>query len=331
MLWAFSLGYILLISPNRKGYSQIKNRVFILCFLVTFFQQAYFSVFFMYPAMLRQLNYAFSTIGWLLSIFSIASTATRPLAGILTERYGFRNTIISSSTAMFLSALPLLFLNGCFFTMIARFLMGVSFSISMVAVSSYQSLAVPVETRGTLFGWIATGYVLPQVVLLPIWEYQISHRDFISYLAFPSLLGILSGVFSFFLPRISKADRERAQRETESVHQWGTWKELFSLSPFWVLQLSVFLFAFINSAVLQYTPTLLNTRGQVASYFIVSNAIMAIALRLFTARLFDKVNYHRQRRWLDKGYLEGTLVNPLLWTFWLHNFDHVLSRIWEEQ
>jgi MFS family permease len=256
---------------------QSKNRIFILCLLVTFFQQAYFSVFFLYPAMLRQQGYAFSTIGWLLSIFSIATTATRPFAGIVTERYGFRNTIIASSFAMVVSALPLLFLKDSFLILLVRLLMGVFFSISMVAVSSYQSLAVPIETRGKLFGWISIGYVLPQVVLLPIWEYQVTHGHFIAYLAFPPLLAILAGVASFFLPKISRAEREKAQAETEHG-EWGRWEDLFRLPPFWILQISAFLFGFINSAVLQYMPALFNTRDLIASFFIVSNDTMAITL-----------------------------------------------------
>jgi len=277
------------MSSTRVGCTQSKNRIFILCLLVTFFQQAYFSVFFLYPAMLRQQGYAFSTIGWLLSIFSIATTATRPFAGMVTERYGFRNTIIASSFAMLVSALPLLFLKDRFLILLVRLLMGVFFSISMVAVSSYQSLAVPIETRGKLFGWISTGYVLPQVVLLPIWEYQVTHGHFIAYLAFPPLLAILAGVASFFLPKISRAEREKAQTETENG-EWGRWEDLFRLPPFWILQISAFLFGFINSAVLQYMPALLNTRGLIASYFMVSNATMAITLRIFTARLLDAIN-----------------------------------------
>lgn len=268
---------------------KIKNRVFILCLLVTFFQQAYFSVFFMYPVMLRQQGHPFSTIGWLLSIFSIAATATRPLAGVLTERYGFRNTIIASAAAMLITAMPLLFLIDSSLIMLTRLLMGVSFSISMIAVSSYQSLAVPVETRGRLFGWIATAYVLPQVLLLPVWEYQIAHGHFISYLAFPPLLAILAGAVSFFLPKISRTDREKA-RARSADGQWGSWRELFALPPFWVLQLTAFLFAFLNSAALQYTPALLNTMGLSASFFMVSNASMAIALRVFTSQLLDRIN-----------------------------------------
>lgn len=283
------ISYIVSMLSRRKDDMESKSRIFILCLLVTFFQQAYFSVFFMYSAMLRQQGYAFSIIGWLLSIFSIATTATRPFAGVVTERYGFRNTIIASSFGMFLTALPLLFLTDSSLILLARLLMGIFFSISMVAVSSYQSLSVPVETRGKLFGWISTGYVLPQVVLLPICEYQISHGYFISYLAFPPLLAILAGVSSFLLPKISRTHREKVQTETGDG-QWGRWEDLFSLPPFWILQASAFVFAFMNSAVLQYIPALLKGRGQVASYFIVSNATMAIILRIFTGRLLDEIN-----------------------------------------
>jgi len=265
------------------------KRLFVLLLFITFFHQAYFSVFFMYPAMLRQQGYDFSTIGWLLSIFSIAATATRPFAGIITEKYGFRNTIVASSIAMFLASLPLLFLTDITLIMGTRLLMGITFSIAMVAVSSYQSLAVPVEKRGKLFGWIATAFVLPQVVLMPVWEYQVAKGFFTSYLGFPPLLAFLAAAGGLFLPRIPAAERQKAREETGN-EDWGSWRELFALPPFWILLASIFMFGFVNSSTLQYMPALLNSRGLVASFFVMSNASMAIALRIFASNLLDRLD-----------------------------------------
>ncbi len=258
------------------------RRTFAICMLVNYFIQSYVSVFFLFPAALQEQGISLVYIGWVMSIFSIASTMLRPVAGTFTEKYGVRRTLIISSLGMFLVSAPLLFTENLVPLLFFRMLMGAAFSIAMVAVSSYQALLLSPEKRGVGYAWIAVSYVLPQVTVFPVGDLVLSTLGYKPYLMLAPLVALLCLVSS---TRLSKLGADSGVNEAKI--EWGRWRDLLFVRGFRVLQLSVFLFSLVNSSLLQYISAFISSKGLVPSSFFMANAGTALLIRLVVPRFMD--------------------------------------------
>jgi len=257
--------------------------------LVNFFVQAFVAVFFLFPAALQAQGVLLSRIGWIMSSFNIASTIARPLGGSFSEKAGVRKTLLVSSFLLVLFSVPLVWIRGFPAIVITRVLMGISFSVAMVAVSSYQALMIPLEKRGSAYAWIGAAYALPQLTVFPLGDFFLSGGGYVPFVLLAPLMALLCLVSSWQLPsprdQAGSCDEKGKKRPS-----WGKWSDLLSVKGFWVLQINVFLFAFVNSAALQFMPAYLHTQGLVASSFFIANAGMAMVLRIVASRIMDHLD-----------------------------------------
>jgi len=255
---------------------------------VNFFIQSFIAVFFLFPAALQDQGLPLSQIGWLMSSFNMVSTVVRLVGGTVSEKVGVRNTLLFSSFFLILSSLPLVWTGTFLWILLMRVLMGIFFSIAMVSVSSYQAMIIPVEKRGSTYAWIGAAYALPQLTVFPVGDLFLSGGGYVPYVLLAPLMAFFCLVCSFKLPSM-REQKSSSPVNGRGVSSWGKWGELLVVRGFWVLQLSVFLFAFVNSAALQFMPAYLNNSGLVASSFFIANAGMAMILRIVASRIMDHV------------------------------------------
>jgi MFS family permease len=276
----------------------LDRRTFWLCWLVTYLGQAYVSMFFMYPVALQQQGISLALTGWLMSIFSVASTLIRPVGSLMSERIGVRKSLLFASLLLFVCSLPFLFFNSFSSLMVIRGSVGLFYGIVMVAVTTYQALSIPSERRGSLYAWIAIAYVLPQLSVLPLSEFFLSKVGTFAFLTLAPIIAIATFAVSKQLPRLKDLKKESKETEdtyltqssSEQEENWGSWKEMFYVPGFWPLVLTLLSWSFLNSSTLQYMPAFIRSRGLIASSFMAANAGVALLLRLFAIRLMDKLD-----------------------------------------
>lgn len=276
----------------------LDRRTFWLCWLVTYLGQAYVSMFFMYPVALQQQGISLALTGWLMSIFSVASTLIRPVGSLMSERIGVRKSLLFASLLLFVCSLPFLFFNSFSSLMVIRGSVGLFYGIVMVAVTTYQALSIPSERRGSLYAWIAIAYVLPQLSVLPLSEFFLSKVGTFAFLTLAPIIAIATFAVSKQLPRLKDLKKESKETEdtyltqssSEQEENWGSWKEMFYVPGFWPLMLTLLSWSFLNSSTLQYMPAFIRSRGLIASSFMAANAGVALLLRLFAIRLMDKLD-----------------------------------------
>lgn len=250
-----------------------KKQFWIFAWLV-FFIQCVPAGAFLYPAAFTSLGYSSGQIGVLMSILYAAATLGRPFGGVFSERLGIKRTIILGTTGGCLGGL--LLMADCSFSLvlIGRCLVGFFFGCSMVAVTAYQSMAIPPEKRGRLFALLGLAYIFPQFLLVPMSEFLLKHSMMKSFLGQISAM-LFCAVF-FSLPLVPLVQKNRRK---QSGVQWGTWNDLFHDSGIRALVLTIFVYCIFHAAGLQYVPTMAMSRGLTGSLFTVSGAVMCIVLR----------------------------------------------------
>lgn len=268
------------------------GRDFRVCLWATFMIQSFQSMFFMYPQVLHVQGFSLAVSGWLMSAFNLASTASRPVAGRLVERAGFRNTLVAACLGLTAFTIPLLFARSGIALFVLRLGMGFFWGVAMVGVSSYQSLAVPPERRGSAFALVSMAYVLPQLTLFVLVERFIS----LGYVQFFVVSVIVVDLLAAWFSLSFRGDLRTGRGE---ARVWGAWSDLPKVPGFWVLLGTILCWSVVNSSILQYLPMLAASRGCNASAFIAVNAAMSLVVRL----LFAQAMNHMDRRIMLCGAL----------------------------
>jgi len=215
--------------------------------------------------------------GILVGAFYVATTLVRPIGGFITERAGIKITLITSaSICIFAAALKFFTLS---FTplLLIRILMGCSFGTFIVALTTYQSLTVPEESRGVTFAYISIGSLACLVTVVPLADLFLSLSFEKLFLSLSMMTAVLCLILSIKLPPLP----DKVKSATENK-KWGTWRELYENTPFWRIVASNALFNICDAANI-YLPAFAIALGLVPSSFAVSIAIAA-----FTARTLGK-------------------------------------------
>ena len=138
------------------------RHIFIYSLLVTFFINAFLTLFFLFPAALQQQAMPLSLIGWLTGVASIGSLLSRPLGSYMTERVGIKRSLLILCLALTAISLPLIWDRTFLSLFIIRAAIGSLFGMAIIALMAYQALIVPVKQRGSIYAWIGVAYVAPR-------------------------------------------------------------------------------------------------------------------------------------------------------------------------
>ncbi len=260
----------------------MERRLLFMTVIGTLAVQAYSTHFFYLPIALRRVGFSPAATGLLLSVFPLATTIARPAGSLLTERWGVRRSFLGAAVLLALFSLPMSTSRSFESLFLLRALTGVAYGLCMVALTAFQAMGIPEAGRGSAFSWIAAGYVLPQLFLMPLLDGIFALGFTAPYFWIIPLLAAGCASVAWVTPDLPK-------RLVEGRKAWGTWAEVAGTPLLRSLLVSWVLFALANSAGLQFIPALLSERGMIPSVFIVSLATTSLVVRLAANRLMDRL------------------------------------------
>jgi len=260
----------------------LERRLLFLTVLGTLAVQAYSTHFFYLPIALGRVGFSPAATGLLLSVFPLATTIARPAGSFITEKWGVRRSFLLAACLLALFSLPMATSRGFQGLLVLRILTGTAYGLCMVALTAFQAMVIPEEGRGSAFSWIAAGYVLPQLFLLPLLDWVFALGFTSPYFWIIPLLAAACVLVAWITPDLPG-------RLVEGRKAWGTWAEVLGTPLLGSLLVSWVLFALANSAGLQFIPALLSERGMIPSVFIVSLATTSLVVRLAANRLMDRL------------------------------------------
>jgi len=236
-------------------------------------------VYLTYGSLLQSYKLSSEATGWILGVYFLAAMLIRPLGGWLLENYGVRRTLVWSGVLNFVGCSLLFFKQSAALLFIGRTISGASFGIYSTGLFSYQALCVPEKERGTIVSLLVVSGVLPIAIMTPLGEgVLLSSRDTL-YLTLGPAFSVLC---CFFGGRVGVAET----KETRGVDErsWGTYSGLFSSRGFKLLVLTGTLMALVDAIIINIS-LLAAEKGLVASYFLTSNAVTAVVVRLAGSQL----------------------------------------------
>ena len=247
---------------------------------ITWAVYCYSNSYFFMPIYLDLHGFPKELTGMLVGAFYAATTLVRPFGGFITERVGIKKILITSA-ATCICAAAFKFITLSFIPLLLiRILMGCSFGIFVVALTTYQSLVIPEESRGVAFAYISIGSLGCLVTVVPLADLLLSHSFEKLYLSLPIIAAALCIVLSIKLPPLP----ENVKKATEN-QEWGTWNELYNDTPFWRIVISNALFNLCDAANI-YLPAFAVAMGLVPSSFSVAIGIGAFTVRTLGRKVF---------------------------------------------
>ncbi len=221
-------------------------------------------------------------IGWVLGSYYAASTFSRPLVVRLVEKYGFYLTLVMAAAVNLISSAGVA-LAGSSITQILfwRILTGVSSSLFLVSLTTYQIISVPDEIRGSSFALVSAGCIAPLVTAVPLADWLLHHGHPLFYIWLGPLVSFLSLILVMSF-KIEEVGYEKRQKQ-----DWGSYSDLFRLPSVRALFVSIIFFSFTDACILSVAGLAME-KGLVPSFFISANAALSVFIRLFLFRHLDR-------------------------------------------
>jgi MFS family permease len=244
---------------------------------------AYSNVYYFLANLLGTRGVSPQAAGVAVSLFYVATTLFRPAGGWLVEGFGLRPTLVGAAAVAFAGSTGLALAGANLpIVLFCRFLMGIGYSVFIVAFTAYQNLFVPPERRGFAFALLTIGLMTPHVSVIPVADWLLRHGHVAAYLSISPIMALFcAGIgWSFGKATIVPGTLRR--------DSWGTYGELFRLPPVRALLGSMFLLSLTDSLTL-CLGALLVSQGLVPSAFLVSSAVAALSIRVATLRFVDRI------------------------------------------
>lgn len=260
------------------------DRLILSLTITSFAIYSYSNAFFFLAPYLSLKGFTVASAGMMVGAFYAAGTAIRPVGGWLTERAGMRKSMIGSSAVCFFCALALQFYQGSFAWFIGvRVVMGVAYSIFLVALTTYQALVLEESRRGLGFVLISLGCLVPMFTIVPLTDYFIRNGLERFYMLFP----IASAALSFFLALRLKPAGRRYSAGTEEIAEWGTYRDLFRETPAGKIIFSCFFFSLCDASIV-FIGIVIMEKDLIPSWFIFSLSGGALMIRTLGRNLFNR-------------------------------------------
>ena len=218
--------------------------------------------------------------GMLIGAFYAATTLVRPFGGIITERVGIKKVLIISAIICVCAAFLKYFTLSFTPLLLIRILMGCSFGIFVVALTTYQSLIIPEESRGVAFAYISIGSLGCLATVVPLADLLLSYSYEKLYLLIPIIAALVCIFLAIKLPPLPENVISTPEKQV-----WGTWKELYEDTPFWRIVASNSLFSLCDAANV-YLPTFAIAMGLIPSTFSIATVIGAFTARTSGRKIF---------------------------------------------
>lgn len=259
------------------------NPLILFLFMSNFAIYAYSNTYFFLAPYLESQGMSASGAGLAVSVFYAATTLARPFGGWIVERSGVRRTMILSSLGCAALSIAFAFHGKDLVPILGvRILMGLFFSVFVVAMTAYQALSVPEELRGASFALVTIGSVFPLFTVVPFSDFLLRRGASTIFLAMPPVAALLCARLSIRLkPVVLPTDGEGRRA-------WGTYGELFRTTPAVRMLLSCLLFGLCDASIV-YISSFAMGKGLVPSAFMIPNAVGATLIRFFGRDLFNRL------------------------------------------
>jgi MFS family permease len=266
-----------------KNYAAAaQSPVYLVAYLIgtTWAIYSYSNVFFMLAPYLALKGFSPEFAGVLVAGFYAATTFARPLGSWVVERAGIRRTLVVSAF-LCLGISIFMFAASSFWPLLAiRVVMGCAYGVFVVALATYQSLAIPEEIRGLAFALVTLGSMACLFTVVPLADWLLAQGRGSLFLAVPVFMAGLCALLSFRLPPLSRAPGTLSE-------EWGTWSELRQNTPVWRMATSCALFGLCDASII-YLPTLALAMGLIPSSFVVANGLGALVIRIWGREFFNR-------------------------------------------
>jgi MFS family permease len=244
---------------------------------------AYSNVFFMFVPYLALKGFFPEDVGMVVGVFYATTMLARPLGGWIAERVGTRRALVISSllcvgTAFFM------FAASSFWPFLSiRLMMGCGYGVFVVALTTYQSLVIPEETRGRAFAFITLGSLSCLFTVVPLADWLLANNHLTAFLLLPVFTAALCLVLSFRLPPLPANWNDAP----DALKKWGTWSDLRDETPFARTAISCVLFGLCDAAIV-YLPALAVAMELAPSAFVVANGLGALTIRILGYNFFNR-------------------------------------------
>ena len=260
------------------------DRLILSLLIINFAIYSYSNAFFFLAPYLAGRGYSAASAGILVGVFYAATTAVRPVGSWITERIGVRKSMIWSSGVCIACALALQLYQGAFGWFVGvRVVMGLAYSIFMVALTTYQALVIEESKRGLGFVLVSVGSLIPMFTVVPLTDYLVrSGLD-----RFFMILPLAAAALSFSLALRLRPARFQGSPGQDQPMEWGTYGDLFRETPAGKIVFSCFFFGLCDASIV-FIGTVLLEKGLVPSWFIFSLGAGALFVRTAGRNLFNR-------------------------------------------
>ena len=250
-----------------------------------FFVMGFSNVSYFLPVYYAQMGFSPKAAGLLVSAFFITSVALRPFMAGLIIKFGFRKILFSAGIISVLSSIGVALAGNSFWlALFSRAALGVGASFFQVGLATFQAVAFSESIRGRAFSLTMAGGLLPMMTLVPLADWLL-FRDLHSIYI---LLPLISSVAALLMmPLIPDLGITKIPGAGGSRNYFSSLADCFKIPAFRVALFAFFLFCLVD-ATSAFMAAMTRHYGLMASFFLSSNALVGVCVRLFCARLLDR-------------------------------------------
>lgn len=276
------------------------QRNYVITWLATFlFFVAFYALIVPLPRYLTAIGFADWQVGFVLGATSIAALITRPISGLLTDRFGYRPMLLFGAGSLIWGAVGVILTQSMMALFGLRVLQALGYVVFTTAGNALVGqLATPEERSAKIayFGLAAnfamtmtpgaTDLLLPHIGLLPIFGVV-------------GAIGLVAGFLTFLL-RMPAQEREQrgGSTPTQSLHLATFWQFPRAI---WLSMAMAALFGIGFGAYFQFFAVLLERRAIEAAPIYATYGLSIIVTRLLFGRYLDRLG-------IRKVLLIGALV-----------------------
>lgn len=276
------------LPPAARPNEPLFTRRFWLACSMHFSGAMALSLYILFPLFIRSLGGSEFSIGLYAGMTGAAAVATRVPLGFLLDKYGRRRVLALAGmlhVAAWVGFLTVTTLGAHLLLLVLAY--GVASGSLFASYFTYASDIVPVSRRSEGIAMFGTWGMLPNGLGPWLGEILISREGFRIYFAIAAGFALVSLVISQFLPEtapLSALEHGDGPSPARNV----PWRALFFFLS------TTFMFGAAVNSIFTFLAPFAHTqgRGNVGSFFL-SYALSAVAVRVLTGRLPDRLGLRR--------------------------------------
>lgn len=234
----------------------------------------------------KKTGYSQQDAGVLVAAFYMAAVITRPLLGSVIPRLGFRRTFLWGALLTVGGSAGVAFAGLNYWpALISRLLLGIGSSFFQIGLATFQAVTFKQEERGRAFSLVMAGGLAPMMTAVPLADWLLNSNYLRAYISIPLILCVIVSFTAYYIPGLDDtAVNGGISRKSGGISAFA---ECTRIPAMRMALLSIFLFSMIDASS-AFMSSMTNSYGLMASYFLSSNAIVGVCVRLFCSKHLDR-------------------------------------------